>query len=110
MFAKRNRVFGIVFGPNVLTFFDSWKSDAARRLRFRPRGSFGASLGSTKIAMPELGSYAAAPIATPSYAISIEYGSTPAPASCALKASVGRPAATRRVSSLTVGGRRSFTQ
>ena len=40
----------------------------------------------------------------------MENGSTPAPASWARTAIVGRPAATRFVSSRTVGARTSFTQ
>ena len=47
MFAKRKRVFGITFGPKVVTFFDSWKSEAAISARFRPRWTLGASFGST---------------------------------------------------------------
>jgi hypothetical protein len=47
MFAKRKRVFGVTFGPKMLTFFDSWKSAPARTAEFRPRLTVGASFGST---------------------------------------------------------------
>ena len=56
MKSPRNRVFGIVFGPKVATFFDSWKSEAAMIANSVPARIRGAELGSTKTAIPELAS------------------------------------------------------
>ena len=65
--------------------------------------------GSGKIAIPEVGSYSTAPTSTPRYAITSDSGSTPAPLSTTRATIVGRPVATRFVTSRICGGRTSFT-
>ena len=106
---ERNAVFGRMLLPTPLTFFASWKSAADSTARVRPARSLWAALGIGKIATPEPGSYSAAPTSTPRYAITSESGSTPAPASVTRATIVGRPCATRFVTSRIFGGRTSLT-
>ena len=105
----RKAVFGRMLVPTPLTFFASWKSDADRTARVLPAGIVRASFGSGKIAIPDAGSYNAAPTRTPRYEITSESGSTPAPASVARATIVGRPWATRLVTSRSRGGVTSLT-
>ena len=104
-----NWVLGMMFDPVVFTFFASWKSEASNTVGVRAETSVGACTGSGKSASPLIGSYAAAPTSTFRYPITSESGSTPAPASSTRAAIVGRPRATRVVSTSICGGVTSFT-
>src|SRR4029079_4243603 len=103
-------VFGRTLAPIWSTFFDSWLS-AARAAPFnRPCRTGGAVRGMPNRASPLEGSYSDAPSSTLfRYSITSESGSTPEPRSVTGAPSSGRPAVTRFVSSLNLGGVRSFT-
>src|SRR5512133_1527440 len=102
-------VFGRTLAPIWSMFFVSWLSCASAAPLNRPRRTGGAVRGIGNRASPLVGSYSAAPRRTRGrYSITSESGSTPEPVSVTRAASSGRPAGTRRVSSLNFGGVRSL--
>ena len=113
IFTFWKRVFGMMLPPVVLTFFVSWKSEATNVACFFAYAAViaGACGRDRKSTTPVAGSYAAAPSRTLVVA-DHERERVDARTSRPSRSRrcVGRPAATRFVSSLSAGGLRSLIQ